>query len=240
LQRSGSRLGEQEYRLRFDVARLVLRRVQDGHEQELGSAATHLASDRWHHMGIYSVGGWKRLTLDYREVLKIEESRQLPAGHPVFSSHGPDEVAYADVRLTPWTRDEALRVWGILQKVVLKGPLPGIRLEAHPLPPQIVPLNVAVFKYVQAGPNQYEKHRTRINPGDVPPFFVHTWILDLKDIEKFRFFFQYPDDFKLHPEDRITVYGLDGLKQHPPKPLAVFTVASLDPIVDLPGAGRQA
>jgi len=226
LQRSGERGESSEYGLRLAADRVALSRLSRGEERQLASAPLRLLSDRWHVACVESLGGWKRVTIDHREVLKVEDPQPLPLGPQVFCSIGNDTVAYADIHLTPWTPKDAARIRGLLERARTQVQPPSAPPSvATRLPPQVVPLTTAVFEY--GGPGSYKKNPTRIDPGLIPPNYVHTWILDLKDIETFRLHPQSPADIKLHPDDRITLYTLAGLKQKPPQPLVpTFTVSA--------------
>ena len=106
------------------------------------------------------------------------------------------------------------------------------RLKPYPEIAQIVPLEIARYEHPSTSKTRY-----RIDPGNIPPNFVHTWILDVKDIESFRLHFESLDDVKLDKDDRITIHNVDSLKNN--IPLASFDITNsvTEMTVDISNAG---
>lgn len=236
LQRSGERGKYSEYRLQLAHSRITLERFSGRKRGEkLGSAPIKLTPDRWHTCCVESCNGWKRVTIDNYEVLNLIDPNPLPSGTQVFCSSGKDnKIAYTDIHLTPWATGDAIQIRENLDRFSFSFKPRDKRLPdfiPHLRQPLVVPLENAVFKYDLEGKHKYERTPVRINPGTLPPNFVHTWILDLKGIETFRLHFASFDDIKLHKDDRVSIYNLQGLKSKPPQPLVSFTTSATEDIL---------
>jgi hypothetical protein len=227
LQRSGEREERSEYCLQLTTASIALERFSCGETQELGSASIQLSPGCWYTACVESCNGWKRVTIDNDQVLKIEDPQPLPAGSFVFCSMENDKTVYAGVHITPWAGNDANRIREILERYNSSfKPVEKWRQAKSQLrqKTQVVTLETAVFRYVYGGPHVYDRKPAQINPGNIPPNFAHTWILDLKGIEAFRLHLASFEDIKLHKDDRVSIYNLQGLKSNPPKPLTSFSV----------------
>jgi len=106
------------------------------------------------------------------------------------------------------------------------------RLKPYPETAQIVPLEIARYEHPSTSKTRY-----RIDPGNIPPNFVHTWVLDVKDIESFRLHFESLDDVKLDKDDRITIHNVDSLKSNMPLASFGITGSVTEMTVDITNAG---
>ena len=219
LQRSGRSPRQQEYKLRVGGGRVAFLRATNGIERELGAATVQLHPERWH-ADVLSSGGWKHIAIDFQRVIKLEDVQPLPPGSQVFCSMPTREVVYADVRLVPWTLEQSRLMHATLERVAAE-PIPPEKPQPQ-LPAEVVPLQHAIFQYVAGGSHTYKRTPARIDPGNLPPNFVHTWILDVKGVNTFELHFPSPQSVRLHAADRISFYALSGLKQRPTKPLVSF------------------
>jgi len=215
LQRSGRPPQAREYRLRLAPDRVALSRFADGQERELGAAPVSLLPDRWYNATVHASSGWIHVALDWREVLRVEDPQPLPAGNQVFCSSGGQEIAYAEVRLTFLEPKRAHYIRRLIERQEPKKEPAAEPPSKAQLAPQVVPLQVARYQY----PGGCTLAPCTINPGEIPPNFVHTWVLDLKDMDAFQLYTKGAADILLDKGDCITIYALAGLKKQPPQPL---------------------
>ncbi|UCE06314.1 MAG: hypothetical protein JSW07_22515 [bacterium] len=218
LQRSGYRYQRQEYQLRFENEHAVLARITNREERELIAADLHLEPNEWYDVIVHSLKGWMRVEIDRKEIFTFEDPEPLPAGMFAFRYEGDRAVIFDDVRFIPWTTELADAQKNRIKMFELEPKLLPPKYSGPHIPSEIIPLEVAVYKA--------KKDTIIINPGPVPPNFVHTWIIDLRDIDVFNLYFGSPPDILLDKNDYIKIFTAKELLQPTPQPMKTIKVTS--------------
>ncbi|MEW6744910.1 MAG: hypothetical protein AB1486_19315 [Planctomycetota bacterium] len=225
LQSSGGAGRAQAYQLSIERARIALVRLQEGPELPLAATRVQIDPDRWFDVAVYKTGAATRVSLDNETVLEIRDEVPLPPGELTFST-GSDsqEVAYAEVGLTPWSRDQASELAELLERTEPPSP-PAAALPEFPgarLPGNAVPLSIKPYKHPANSP--LPAYPIRL--GEVPPNYVHSWVIDTKGFTRFNFYSLETADIELGKGDRVTFFSEASLSSDPPVPLAVIEATS--------------
>ena len=161
--------------------RIAIVREQHQKQLELKAAAYTLTPGQWYDFGIRIDGGRIELAIDGKTVMTGEDANPLPAGLLALGSLIGNGFAFDDISLTPAGQtakmaDDTDRFSPDKLTTPDSGKLvdPAIAIEK----PRGVRLKVARYNGAQG-------HYT-IDPGSIPPNFVHTWALDIKDIDGFK------------------------------------------------------
>ncbi len=209
IRRSGEYPQLDEYRLRFDRRRCELVRVEGEEQRSLATTEFHLECDEWYDVAIHTLGEWILVTVDGCLVVSAFDPAPLPPGVLALANEEGAEVVVADLALASWAtvHVEAIAEGGS----ELASAVPPHAAEPPSLEPmkQIVPLTVTSLDGTRRG---------TINPGPVPPSYVHAWALDLASLDTFRLHFDSGADVSLDfaSGDRLTVLDSEG------NPLAVL------------------
>lgn len=232
LQSDGVRDDQGVYRLGFEGDTVGLDLYSGGDSRRLGEATVRFAPDLWVDVDVHSLDEEFRLTIDGEEVFHLHDVPPLESGGVAFSTGPGQEVVVANVRVSPWSPDQVADVQRRLAAGVSPRPedFEPVRPVEGPtgLPEATIPLEVQTYGD--------ERRPHEINPGPVPPNFVHTWVIDLKDVEAFRFHFA-ERAVNLDAGDTIDVYSVDGLAADPPQALHSIAgdATQAETVVDLAG-----
>jgi hypothetical protein len=200
--------------LRIRDNRLSLVQITNGETSELSVADVHFEPQRWYDVTLHMLYHWILVTVDGIETLRAHDVPSFPLENLGFSNELDGDVAYADIVLTPWTASLAHERRQILERLLAEPTLLPPKPPVQEIPDKVVPLELAVYN------SKREFHP--LNPGQLPPFFVHTWALDVKGVDTFRFYFKSKKDIQLDKGDKIVVYDMEGLAKTPAKPLAII------------------
>ncbi len=190
----------------------------------LKTAAAPAGLEAWHDLAVHADRGWLRVDLDRVPVIETEVGGLVAAETTDFRA-GSSDAVYADVRLVPWQRARVDQIRGALQvkkAPALKPEHPPFAVTPSPVAPRVVPLRSVHYDH----PGKWAKDAARIDPGSIPPNYVHTWVLDVAGIAALDFHPYAGNTFQLDAADRLSFFDLDGLQQDPPQPLVVITPAS--------------
>jgi hypothetical protein len=179
---SSRKEGEQGYILRLEKNRMALQRKEQRRMRSIGNAPLTLNCAEWYDISVWLSGGTTLIAVDARPILEVaDESPLLTPGHVALSGRRAYEIAYRDVHLTAVPRG------------TLHLPVPG--LPYSPLPDQPLEISGLVAKIaipptptdvpLEVKPYLGPVRRSPINAGAVPPNYIHTWAIDVKDIASF-------------------------------------------------------
>jgi len=198
-QRSGGACHSREYRLQMEGGLLVLNRMNGLHACRLGAIELRVGEKcEWYDICVHVSRGRIRAVVDGSLVLISDDLDPLPLGNLAFNSWGKERVAYAGIRFLPWESmnverirrqvDDELNIIRLSQKPEKVDPqtpiaklekVPTAKFPAAPGPFfPVIPLQLNVYNA--------QKTAYTINPGPIPPNFMHTWALDIKGITSFK------------------------------------------------------
>lgn len=183
----------------------------------VGEASLELAPTAWHDVSVHADRMWVQVDVGYGPALTTELPGPLVLGSLAFrATDSPAHVA--DVQLTPWPSSRTQGLRDLLRQREPTGGGPPAAPSGNLVPatgPRDVPLRIARYRYGAAFP----RVPARIDPGVLPPNFVHTWVLDVRGIDVLEIPTKGLAEILLGPDDRVTLYDLAGLAKQPPAPL---------------------
>ncbi|MBD3268212.1 DUF1080 domain-containing protein [bacterium] len=211
LQRSQMNGQISEYRFVFGNGVASLVRQAGSDIEILGERDLHLSPDIWHKTKMICQEGHFYIGVDNKKIFSLNDPNPLAPGEIVFKSNNQMNVGYSGIKFTRLDTDSATKLIQdslqndlnneipVFENPILKDP------EQYVVPDSVVPLIAKIINH--ATPDKLQPIQCQL----IPPNFVHTWVIDLKDIDTFKFDFGDKFDNNLEPDDRITIHTIDTL-----------------------------
>jgi hypothetical protein len=187
---SGEEEAESAYCLRLDPPWLILVRRENGRASVLARAEVDLTRSEWHDVTISLDGGRICVWLDGLRALRVIDRDPLPAGALSFGGAPDSQAEYADIMvwtLQPWADSDSVDIRSFLDlrrldpaKLITSLAEWHYFMPPFPAPDLYIPFQVKV----EIGSHQPAtvKRTTGISTGNIPPDFIHSWAIDLRDI----------------------------------------------------------
>lgn len=221
------------------------RRVGDG-VRVLGSFAHEVEPGQWHDLTVAMHGSRVTVWFNGRRALTVIDTDPLPPGALAFGGFDGSVIELADLLVwasLPWADSDATDIRDLIAARTRDFARFIRSLDTGPLffgPPAPLPgVPIQFQKAVEAGINQPTVHMlsAEISSGLIPPNFIHSWAIDLRDIQSFAFDWGSHDprqSLDLGGGDRL--YVVDAANQK----LKEFKTTDHDWLVSLPATGATA
>lgn len=195
------------YKLTLTGEGITLSQLKRGAETVLATKECALRPNYLHDLKLYMLGDYLHLTIDEKDLIFLEDIEPLTPGRVLFSAHGPEDnfigLHNLQIRVQDLATAEAL-IAALKNK-----PDESPTTPEEPTAADFIPLKMEVYNSFYTGQNRTMIDGT-INPGPVPPNFVHTWALDVKSMNTFTLHFKRAN---LASDDLVKVFIKESFLQ---------------------------
>ncbi|MFQ5825363.1 MAG: hypothetical protein ACE5JB_15080 [bacterium] len=194
------------YKLIFTGHQLILSKILNREEILITATDCVLKPNYIHNIYIYMLRDYMHVKVDEKDIILVENIEPFIPSKILFNSHGSENnfIGINNLKIESLEEKFAERLKDVL-KVQAKPEKPYNDLyEKSKIPTMgnVIPLKVEIFDSFYNGKKRTFMDGT-INPGPVPPNFVHTWAIDVKNMDKFNIHFK---KVNLAPDDVLKVF----------------------------------
>jgi hypothetical protein len=225
---------KRSYLLRLGLRRITLVRREDDDERELGEANVGLNGCEWYDVTIWLRGGEIDVRLDAKPILLVHDEEPLLGDRLEFGAENADVIEFDTIRLVASVAEHFAGPTSSGAGEIPPSPVPTpepppaefdldgfagltdfrtldeLWLSDVPfvyVPTEVIPLERKVFAL--------GKQRLPIDVGIIPPNFVHSWAIDVKDVAEFKLWVSSQNDIQLDwlSGDKITIIDSANTKK---------------------------